>query len=228
MPGDEFWNSGPLSPAHQQAVGDAAIPATQTRSSACRTTTCTSCHKTIHDHVVAEHLALTQLGPTQRCATCHREHNEPASFLVNSSDSMCVDCHASSSEVRRDQRPCEPVSGFSAGIIRSSTPICCGRRQSGRARVRVRVEVRDRRARRGRRAIEPQVLARPASRPGSRAAAAATASRSTAPTVIACEPDGEHFEPITMETALRSCHELTFDPARPTASCRTASRAKSC
>jgi hypothetical protein len=29
------------------------------------------------------------------------------------------------------------------------------------------------------------------------------------------EPDGEHFEPITMETRCAACHELTFDPAAP-------------
>ena len=29
------------------------------------------------------------------------------------------------------------------------------------------------------------------------------------------EPDGEHFEPITMENRCAECHELTFDPGAP-------------
>jgi hypothetical protein len=29
------------------------------------------------------------------------------------------------------------------------------------------------------------------------------------------EPDGEHFEPIRMESRCASCHELTFDPGAP-------------
>ena len=29
------------------------------------------------------------------------------------------------------------------------------------------------------------------------------------------EPDGEHFEPITMENRCADCHELTFDPGAP-------------
>ena len=67
-----------------------------------------------HDHVLPARLALTELGPTPRCATCHREHNEPSSFLVNSSDAMCVDCHGDPKH-SFGQMHVDPVSGFSAG-----------------------------------------------------------------------------------------------------------------
>ena len=61
-------------------------------------TACVECHRTTHDHIMPARLALTELGPTPRCATCHREHNEPQTFLVNSGDGMCVDCHGDPAE----------------------------------------------------------------------------------------------------------------------------------
>jgi hypothetical protein len=69
VPGDDFWNSGPLSPAHQQAAGVRCDTCHQEPFVRVQDEACQSCHKTIHDHVSPEHLALTQLGPTQRCAT---------------------------------------------------------------------------------------------------------------------------------------------------------------
>jgi len=56
---------------------------------------CQNCHSDTSDHVVAvsenEHLPIEING---RCAGCHREHNEPVSSLIITSNSLCVDCHA--------------------------------------------------------------------------------------------------------------------------------------
>jgi hypothetical protein len=83
VPGDEFWNSGPLSPAHQQAAGVRCDTCHQQPFIRVQDEACLSCHKTIHDHVSPEHLALTQLGPTHAArpviaSTTSREPRQPA------------------------------------------------------------------------------------------------------------------------------------------------------
>ena len=137
VPGDEFWNSGPLQPRASAGGGRTLryLPPGAVRPRAGRRRARAATRRfTITSS--PEHLALTQLGPTQRCATCHREHNEPASFLVNSSDSMCVDCHERLEARSSAQLHVEPVSGFSARASSgSSRRSCSSRRRSRRARA---------------------------------------------------------------------------------------------
>lgn len=211
LPNDAFWSSGPLSPAHRQATGDRCDTCHQQLFVHVQDKACQSCHATIHDHVMPEHLALTKLGPTQRCATCHREHNEPASLMVASGDGLCVGCHADS---RHDfgTLDVEPVSGFSAGhhpafkahLLKPQagtgpavewavqiTALDGAREQSNLKYSHAQHMDRDR------------VLRTSDSQP------------------LKCadchqlEPDGEHFAPVTMAGRCASCHELTFDPAAP-------------
>jgi hypothetical protein len=214
VPGDEFWNSGPLSPAHQQAAGTRCDTCHKEPFVRVQDETCLSCHTTIHDHVSPEHLAVTQLGPTQRCATCHREHNEPASFLVNSSDSMCVDCHAGS-QTKFGQLHVDPVSGFSKGHhpqfkphLLKPTPVEAG---SGFLfEWKTEVTTLDKAVEQSNvkfshnQHLDPDRVVR---RSDSKALNCADCHR--------LEPDGEHFAPITMENRCAECHELTFDPGAP-------------
>jgi predicted CXXCH cytochrome family protein len=212
VPSDAFWSSGPLRAAHRQATGNRCDTCHQQLFVHVQDKACQSCHATIHDHVTPEHLARTQLGPTQRCATCHREHNEPASFLVNSGDGLCVGCHADS---KHDFGKLEvaPVTGFSAGhhpafkahllkpqAVLGSTSVEWGveitaldtaREQSNLKFSHVQHMDRERVLRTS----------------DSQGLACADCHR--------LEPDGEHFAPVTMETRCASCHELTFDPAAP-------------
>jgi predicted CXXCH cytochrome family protein len=214
LPGDDFWNSGPLSPAHQQAAGVRCDTCHEQPFVRVTDETCQSCHKTIHDHVAPEHLAQTQLGPTQRCATCHREHNEPASFLVNSSDSMCVSCHENSRQ-HFAQLQVEPVSGFSAehhpqfkALLLKPTAVESGSGfefewKSEIAALDQAVEQSNMKFSHSQHLDPDRVL---------------RGSDSQALNCADChrlEPDGEHFEPITMENRCADCHELTFDPGAP-------------
>ncbi len=214
VPGDEFWNSGPLSPAHSQAAGQRCDTCHKEPFVRVQDETCLSCHKTIHDHVSPEHLALTQLEATQRCATCHREHNEPASFLVNSSDAMCVDCHESSTQ-KFGQLHVEPVSGFSAGHhpefkaqLLKPTQIDAGTGLQFEWKTEIAaldkaVEQSNVKFSHSQHLDPDRVLRRSDSKPLN----CADCHR--------MEPDGEHFEPITMENRCAECHELTFDPGAP-------------
>ncbi len=214
VPGDEFWSSGPLSPAHQQAAGERCDTCHQQLFGRVQDETCQSCHKTIHDHVSPEHLALTDLGPTQRCATCHREHNEPATYMVNSSDSMCIDCHRDS-EAHFGKLDVAPVSGFSAGRhpqfqanLLKPVGSAAGTGfafdwKSERVPLDKAVEQSNLKFSHEQHLDADRVLRGSDSQPLN----CADCHR--------LEPDGEHFEPITMEGRCASCHELTFDPGAP-------------
>ena len=87
VPDDSFWLAGPLHSAHSTIGGE-----------------CESCHVNAFErvpdsacmdcHEVTRHVtrvSTTVLGET-RCASCHREHNEPAE-LVNRHQALCADCH---------------------------------------------------------------------------------------------------------------------------------------
>lgn len=214
LPSDEFWSSGPLSPAHQQAAGERCDTCHEQLFTRVRDSACQECHRTIHDHVSKEHRALTKLGEAQRCATCHREHNEPASFLVDGGDGLCVDCHRDSQHDFGTLQV-EPVSGFSAGRhpafkahLLKPQPVAAG---SGVAfEWRTEIAALDRaREQSNLKFSHVQHLdaARILRKDNSQPLACADCHR--------LEPDGEHFEPITMEGRCASCHELTFDRSAP-------------
>jgi predicted CXXCH cytochrome family protein len=214
IPGDEFWNSGPLSQPHQQAIGDRCDTCHQKLFQRVQDAACQDCHRTTHDHIEPARLQLTELGPTQRCATCHREHNEPASFLVNSSDRLCVDCHAEPEhgfgQLKRD-----PVHGFSMGrhpefkphLLR---PVAIKSGVGFGYDWKIEIAALDKAVEQSNLKFSHQqhmdpnrVLRRGDSKPLN----CADCHR--------LETDGEHFEPITQEGRCAACHELTFDPGAP-------------
>lgn len=88
LPDDSFWLAGPLHSGHSTIGGECE---------ACHVnafervpdSACMDCHE-VTRHVTR--VATPVLGET-RCASCHREHNEPAE-LVNRHQGLCADCHA--------------------------------------------------------------------------------------------------------------------------------------
>ena len=214
IPSDALWTSGPLSAAHRQATGDRCDSCHKILFQRVQDQSCLECHETIHDHITPEHLAMTQLGPNKRCATCHREHNEPEAYLVNTADSLCVDCHRDSKR-KFGKLDVEPVSGFStaqhpafkAHLLKPKTI------QDGATvtfdwiteikAIDSAVEQSNLKFSHLQHLDPDRVLRHGDSKPLN----CADCHR--------LEPDGEHFEPIRMETRCASCHELTFDPAAP-------------
>lgn len=214
VPGDKFWNTGPLHQVHQQATGDRCETCHQKLFQRVQDAACVDCHRTTHDHVMPARLALTELGPTPRCATCHREHNEPQTFLVNSSDSMCVDCHGDP-EDGFGQIKLDRVLGFALErhpefkphlLVSTAVPAGSGFSYEWKTMV----AALDQAAEQSnlkfshQQHLDPdRVLRRGDGKPMN---------------CVDChrlEPDGEHFTPITMEDQCSKCHELTFDPGAP-------------
>ncbi len=89
LPDDSLWLAGPLHNAHSSTAAECE---------ACHVTAfrrvpdaaCMECHEASR-HVSGAAPAV--IGET-RCASCHREHNEPAE-LVNRHQDLCADCHVS-------------------------------------------------------------------------------------------------------------------------------------
>lgn len=214
IPGDKFWNTGPLHQVHQQAIGDRCDTCHQKLFQRVQDAACVDCHRTTHDHIMPARLALTELGPTPRCATCHREHNEPQSFLVNSSDSMCVDCHG---EPEHDfgQIKKDPVRGFGLErhpefkphlLMSKTTQAGAGFDYEWKtviAQLDSASEQSNLKFSHVQHLDPDRVLRRGDSKP------------MNCVDCHALETDGEHFEPISMEGKCAACHELTFDPGAP-------------
>jgi predicted CXXCH cytochrome family protein len=213
MPSDEFWNSGPLSAAHHQVVGERCDSCHQKLFKRVQDQACQKCHETIHDHVTPAHLAFTTLGPTQRCATCHREHNEPETFLVDRSDSLCVGCHADS-QTKFGKLALDAVHGFGEDrhpafkphLLKSKAPTEAGGVFEWLSEVTTMEKAVENSNLKfsHQQHLDPERVLRTSD---SKALGCADCHR--------LEVDGEHFAPITMENRCASCHELTFDPGAP-------------
>ncbi|MBT8114853.1 MAG: hypothetical protein KJP04_05715, partial [Arenicella sp.] len=93
LPSDNSWTSGELSPAHQ-------IPDLNQNCDACHVDafvmvqdeTCLACHSDTSHHFDTMVHDVSKLEG-ERCASCHREHNEPPE-IVHQDDRMCTTCHA--------------------------------------------------------------------------------------------------------------------------------------
>ncbi|HWK48311.1 MAG TPA: FHA domain-containing protein [Steroidobacter sp.] len=214
IPGDKFWNSGPLHQVHQQAIGDRCETCHQKLFQRVQDAACTECHRTTHDHIMPARLALTELGPTPRCATCHREHNEPQTFLVNSSDSVCVDCHGDPQQ-GFGQIKVDRVLGFGLQrhpefkphlLVSQAVPAGSGFTYEWKTLVAELDKAQEQSNLKfsHQQHLDPNQVLR---RGDSKAMNCADCHR--------LEPDGEHFAPISMEKQCSSCHELTFDPGAP-------------
>ncbi|MBV1904519.1 MAG: cytochrome c3 family protein [Pseudomonadales bacterium] len=221
LPTDKLWISGPLLPAHNVAMGDDCsachrIPFQQVQDEACL-----SCHTNLSDHVVLNSslpgqdaivgAASTEVG---RCASCHKEHNEPA-YMVVDSDALCTDCHNEPDSLEGTNPHMQKVSGFSESDHPAFEVALLVPEQTNRATGAL---------------FDWQVVER-------RLAGATESSNLKFPhdlhldvekvrntndgTALGCDAchtlsaDMEHFVPISMEAHCQACHELTFDVSSP-------------
>ncbi len=91
---DSAWSSGPLHEAHS-ALENNCKACHQKLFQKVTNAACDQCHSSTVDHIAAvEQNAHLGLDINGRCASCHKEHNEPISTLVDSSNSVCTACHA--------------------------------------------------------------------------------------------------------------------------------------
>lgn len=206
---DAFWSSGPLSAAHHSA--------TQDNCSACHTSlfgrvpdaACTRCHQDLADHVPAARRTELGLGAPHRCASCHHEHDEPASHLLPTRDEPCAACHGSNGAPMQK-----------AGL-KAATDFTPGTHPKFSARLPrppddahpdwrfVRVALAEARQTSNLKFSHQQHLA------GGSVVRPADGGSLNCVDCHKPSTDGEHFEPLTMAQVCSGCHSLAFDPDRP-------------
>lgn len=241
LPDDSFWSAGPLIPAHAQAIGRRCEACHRQFFRAVADDECRKCHDRVGDHVLAAHLSMTQLGPPQRCGSCHEEHNAPEGSIVIHNDALCTACHAGAHS-RFGTLKVDEVRGFSAKdhpAFKASVYVPMDSAAAQKAAVQT---------------ASSDTSAVPELRDITAAERAGVVSISWQTTRVALDSgkehsnlkfshaehldvnkvqrlsdgkalgcadchgldaDGEHFVPISMARSCSACHELTFDEQVP-------------
>jgi predicted CXXCH cytochrome family protein len=241
VPDDTFWSAGPLIPAHAQAAGRRCELCHQSFFSHTRDQDCRKCHTRIGDHISPAHLALTTLGPTARCGTCHEEHNATAGSLVIGSDALCTGCHANA-RARFGPLQVDAVSGFAAGThpdFKATVPVPASLARGMGALHEERSAVAAAALKptsaaiafaHGVAQVDWQLVRVPATGgheysnlkfshaqhlDGNKVQRASDSKPLGCGDCHVLAADGEHFTPITMASVCSGCHELTFDEKAP-------------
>lgn len=208
-PGDQVWNSGPLSSAHAYFEADCASchvePFAQVRSDACL-----ACHDLIRHHVADLDLVAAADFSGAECTDCHREHNGPEGTVVRLPE-LCTDCHADPGQ-RFAGTELESVHSFAVAhpafspLVSKYDP---AERRFDRIPV---IQGKGVMPEEDTNLVFPHDLhldAKGVDAPGGKTRVMACAD---------CHvPDRGQisFEPVTMEQHCAECHRLEFDPERP-------------
>jgi predicted CXXCH cytochrome family protein len=193
LPSDRLWSTGPLGAGHEQLLGESCAACHTTLFQKVKDETCAGCHKNTASHVTPATLAKTTLGPNQRCADCHHEHDEPNGQLIDRSDRVCVACHGDAPSTFGVLKGAA-VTGFGTG---RHPPFAASANLAAAAQGKAGLKFSH-----AQHLDTGQVRKSGGDRLG--------CSDCHKP-----QPDGEHFKPITMAEHCASCHELTFDPDAP-------------
>ncbi len=211
LPSDSAWSSGPLHSAHQNLASRCETcheqPFVRVKSAACL-----ECHGTsVHRHVGAS-LAVKRLD-VARCASCHAEHNEPAT-LVRTDAELCVSCHGQLERVLADPEASARVTDFAREHPEFRVSMLVPRSSSEASNEWE---------------LQRQVLGSEGFAEQSRLKfphdthldpRGIKAPEGTA--VMSCgdchasEAGGARMQPVRMEEHCQSCHRLDFEPADPT------------
>jgi len=212
LPDDSLWSSGPLIGAHATAGIAAECQAChRTPFVMVEDSACLQCHRTIHEHVDIGVYGAAGFSSV-RCASCHREHNEPAR-LVRRDNPLCVDCHSQPQRWEKGDDSMAAVTAFTAEAhpqfsLDLLVPVGPGAAhgweiQQGRQGDPGLAE------RSNLKFNHTQHLDREKVQLKSTGEALSCGSCHT------LQDDGEHFKPIAMDDNCRSCHKLSFDTLEP-------------
>jgi predicted CXXCH cytochrome family protein len=208
---DGLWSTGPLLPAHELTIGSDCSVCHVTLFQRVQDAQCKACHGDVLDHVGEPVQAAVGVD---RCATCHKEHNDPQFFVVRR-DGLCSGCHASN-----DAFPAsvdlQTVAGFASTthppfdvhlLVPRTEPI--GNLLSFEW---------DHQLESLENAKEQSNLKFPhdVHLDASKVQSPVDSSSLDCGDCHVLSSDGEHFLPVQMESHCRSCHDLQFDPADPT------------
>ncbi|NND66836.1 MAG: hypothetical protein HKN19_04535 [Halioglobus sp.] len=211
LPDDGMWSSGPLVSAHATAgIAEDCQSCHTTPFVMVEDQACLDCHRDIQEHVDIGIHGADDFSDV-RCATCHREHNEPTT-MVRMDNWLCVDCHAEPARFPKAEGMAE---------AHQFTP-------DEHPEFRIDLLVPKGRGGSMSWVYEPRRLNEPGLKEQSglkfnhdvhlNPAKVKNLQTNEALVCNTChqlEADDEHFAPITMDGECRSCHELTFDKHAP-------------
>lgn len=216
LPTDLLWSSGPLTPAHQQAIGNNCGACHQKLFVPVQDSACSNCHQQVHDHVTPAHLQLTRFAQRKpSCESCHREHQQPVSAIIVKDSALCVDCHGTD-RANFGRLDIQTVSGFHSGShpdfkVHLLQPVpgdpAAGTRDAQWQFVATALAGAAEHSNLSfshKQHLDPARVSKNGSDGGLNCA-----------DCHVMNADGRRFRPITMRDSCISCHDLTFDPLEP-------------
>ncbi|MFT4614511.1 MAG: putative CXXCH cytochrome family protein, partial [Bacteroidia bacterium] len=212
LPDDGLWSSGPLLGAHDTAgLAENCQACHETPFTMVKDNACLDCHRNITEHVDIGIHGIEGFSD-ERCASCHREHNEPAT-LMRSDNGLCVDCHAEPERFDGKEHGMQAATAFTSEDhphfrLDLQIPMGPGGAHGWEVKA-VRQDTPGLQEQSGLKFNHDVHLDVDKVQEGDSGDALQCAS------CHALEDDGEHFAPITMDNDCRSCHELTFDMFEP-------------
>lgn len=207
LPDDSFWDSGPLHAAHR-FMGDQCDSCHQAAFTRVQDQQCIACHQSVLHHVDTTVHKVTQLEDS-RCATCHKEHNEPSS-LIRQDQAMCVGCHSDLSRVTTARTELEKVTEFATDhpefkaslLIPTATNTAWAVKRESLSDLAIKEN--------SQLNFSHQQHLDPAGMESPVGIQLLSCSDCHEPNV-----DGKAMQPIRMEQHCSSCHTLTFDESQP-------------
>ena len=212
LPDDALWSSGPLASAHRTVgIADDCDSCHEKPFVMVEDSSCLQCHRNISEHVDLN-IHDPELFAGERCASCHREHNEPA-MIVSRDNGMCTDCH---SDAMQWEKPgwnhMQSVSAFTDeghpefrySFLRPKGPNGAHGWETERAAL----------------DENPQETSNLKFNHAVHLDVDKVQDEGTGEALVceSChqvEQAGEHFVPVTMDNNCRSCHSLSFDGIWP-------------
>lgn len=209
LPSDNSWSSGPLIAAHRiPEIGDDCNACHVKPFQMVQDEQCLGCHRDLTDHIDMNVHSVHEFAEF-RCASCHREHNEPQQ-IVRTDDALCVDCHTRIDEfdLQQSERS-QVVSGFSADSHPAFRMSLLQPQGKGGAlgweleRPRLpRSELQE---------VSNLKFPHDLHLDPDKVQLQNSGEGLTCNSCHQLQDDGEHFAPVTMDKDCRSCHSLTFD-----------------
>lgn len=210
VPDDGVWLSGPLHRSHQFMGNDCTACHVEAFTMT-RDQECIACHTSVSHHVDAAVHDLPELEE-QRCAQCHKEHNEPT-VLSRQDQGLCADCHADLESVTSAPVSIADASDFDHDHPEFRLAMLVGEGRGDAMEWRIE-----------RVALDDPDLAEESNLifPHDVHLAAEGIDGPRGEVVMECsdchrpESGGAYMEPISMEQHCADCHLLTFDADAPT------------
>lgn len=213
---DGQWDSGPLHASHQ-AIGDDCSACHGTPFEMVPDEKCVACHSVVAHHVDVKVHKLPELEET-RCASCHKEHNEP-SALVRQDQAHCVECHGDlAGELNGGKTELRNVEDFGDNHpefrVTMLRPVGAGRDTTWQT-IRLGLDEAGTREQSNLKFPHSVHLNPKGIRTTYGGVSQAAGNDKVVMVCADChrpDPSGAYMETVTMEDHCASCHKLQFDP----------------